>query len=192
MSMPPLAGDRTTLIAEKLNERLNANPGRFSTVELFYGHGDSSEPEVCQPTSYMGRRYGSDATLSGLDIVLVKDGRVFMAVEVEESQARPKLILGDVFGAVLASGIRIRGRAYPVDDAVLLVGLVVKEGGKQALKYDRLERHLQKYVNALRSTDVACHIAKVRIITSPVDDLVRRIERLIALEVGKRTKTGKP
>lgn len=178
-------GQRTRQIAERLRENLRSDPVRYSDVQLFYDHGDSSNAEVCQPTSYMGRRYGADGTLSGLDIVLVHKGRVFLLVEVEESQVRPKTILGDVFGVVLAERVSIRGRSYPIGDATMIVAITVSGGGRRAEKYTRLERHLHKYLDALRSTMRQIRVAKIRIVTSDSDDLVRRIERLVRLETGK-------
>jgi len=95
-------GINTKAVAEQLKQMLDAAPDRFTSVKLFYDHGDSSKPEVCQPTTYMGRRYGADATLSAVDIVVTKGSKVIIAVEIEESTIRPKTIIGDIFGIVLA------------------------------------------------------------------------------------------
>src|SRR5208282_2115899 len=105
-------GIKTRMIAEKLEEALCANQEQFSCIELFYDHGDKNNPHVCQPTTYMGKRYGADATLSGLDIVLVKGRDAFLLVEVEESAVRPKTILGDVFGVAIADRIRIKQKQF--------------------------------------------------------------------------------
>ena len=180
-------GRRTRRIAENLHDKLQAD-SRYSGVKLFYDHGDSSKKEVCQPTSYMGRRYGSDATLSGLDIVLTHKDRVILVVEVEESEVRPKTVLGDIFGVLLAGKVRIRGRSYPLVDTIVVVALASSGQGRKDEKYARLERHISGYVQALRQTKPGTSVKKVRIITAPLDDLVRRIERLIRLEVGKTVR----
>jgi hypothetical protein len=133
----------------------------------------------------MGRRYGSDATLSVPDIVLVKKGRAFLLVEVEEGNARPKTILGDVFGIFLSDRVRINGKAYPIKDATIIVAMIISAKGHRAKKYIRLERHLRKYLTVVRS-DLPQRVAKISIVTSSSDDLVRRIERLIRWETGKR------
>lgn len=178
-------GRLTREIAETLQKQLNAEPKRYPGVRIFYDHGDSSKPEVCQPTSYMGRRYGTGATLSGLDIVLVKNSRVVLVVEVEESEVRPKVVLGDVFGAVLADGIRIKNRPYRLKDVVIVVAVAVSAPGRRSEKYARLERHLHRCLCALNQGGRDTGVKKVRIVTAERDDLVRRIERLIRLEVGK-------
>jgi len=95
----------TRAIAEQLKKKLDADPERFAKIEVFYDHGDPKRTEVCQPTTYMGRRYGRDATLSGVDIVVTKGREVILAIEVEESTVRPNkgvrsvLSLFEVVGA---------------------------------------------------------------------------------------------
>jgi len=132
----------------------------------------------------MGRRYGNDATLSDIDIVIKKNGKVFLAVEVEESSVRPKMVLGDIFGIISANRIRIRKKSYPIKNITLIVAIVVKAKGKQLGKYLRLERHLNRYFKKNPSD----RLKKIRIIPCKIDDLVRRIERLIRLEC----PSGKP
>jgi hypothetical protein len=183
----------TRKIAEQLEKRIKARTSAdekwLAGIEIRYDHGDAAQsPSVCQPTAYMGRRYGSDATLSGVDIVLIKDGKVVLAVEVEEKQTRPKIILGDIFSLILAEGIHItkeghptEKQSYPIDDAVIIIAVVTPEKGKKAEKYKRLERCVGESVNALSRAGKR----KVRIVPSSEGDLVRRIERLIRLELGK-------
>jgi len=58
------------IIAVKLLTKLKAEPERYKDFEVYYDHGDSSRPEVCEPTTYIGRRYCVDAKLSKVDIVV--------------------------------------------------------------------------------------------------------------------------
>jgi len=177
-------GINTKAIAEQLKQMLDANPDRFKNVKLFYDHGDSSKQEVCQPTTYMGRRYGADATLSAVDIVVTKGSDVITAVEIEESTIRPKTIIGEIFGIVLARNMRILDKFYSIKNATIIIAIKGTGKGKQSSKYVRLERHLNNFfkLNPLES------VKRVRIITSLAEDLVRRVERLIRLEVGKQSR----
>jgi hypothetical protein len=181
--------DRTISIAEQLSAHL-AKSDDFKGIKVFYDHGESGQSSVWQPTSYMGRRYGSDATLSGIDIVIVRNGKAFLAVEVEESYVRPKTVLGDVFGIALANRVRIQGRTYPIHEALLMVAVVVGSSGRRREKYARLERHIGKYIRALQTSSPRTNIKKVRVITTSQEDLVRRVERFIRLEVGKHLGTS--
>ena len=183
------AGDRTKRIAEQLSARLSKSDD-FKGIKVYYDHGESGHASVCQPTSYMGRRYGSDATLSGIDIILVRNGKAFLAVEVEESYVRPKTVLGDVFGIALANRVRIQGRTYPIHEALLMVAVVVGSSGRRREKYKRLERHIGRYIRALQTSSPRTNIKKVRVITTSQEDLVRRVERFIRLEVGKHLGTS--
>lgn len=131
----------------------------------------------------MGRRYGNDATLAVVDIVVVKDKNIFLAIEIEERTCNPKKVIGDVFGIALADKMRIQGEIYSINDAIIIIAIVDEGKGKQSAKYTRFERHLDRYFKANPSKIVK----KVRIISCPIEDLVRRIERLIRLETGKQT-----
>lgn len=181
--MTKIHGLNTRKIAEKLKDKLKADPKRYKNVKIFYDHGISNDTGVCQPTTYMGRRYGADATLSGVDIVVVKDNNAILVIEVEESTVRPKIIIGDIFGIVLAERIRIKRRSYSLENATIIIAIADEGKGKKSAKYIRLERHLERYFK----TNLSKTPKKVRIIPCSISDLVRRIERLIRLEAGKCT-----
>jgi hypothetical protein len=183
------SGHYTNVIAEKLRSNLLADQERYAGIEVYSDHGDSGSEYTCQPTSYMGQRYGSDATLSEIDIVVTKNGKVILAVEVEESEVRPKVVLGDVFGVAIASKIMIKGKPHKIADTVLIVALVAKKTGHRADKYVRLERLLIKQMKLLRDAG-GTGVNKVRIITSSIDDLAIRIERLLRSEIGKIAAAG--
>ncbi|GAB6283487.1 MAG: hypothetical protein STSR0008_22600 [Ignavibacterium sp.] len=174
-------GLNTKAIGEQLISNLNANQKKYGGINVFYDHGNSSKPEVCQPTTYMGRRYGRDATLSGVDIVVTKDKKVILAIEIEESTVPPKKVIGDVFGIIIADRIRIKGKPYPIKNTTIIIAIADDSKGKRPAKYIRLERLLNPYFKDIFSKP----LKKVRIITCPTSDLVRRIERLIRLETGK-------
>jgi hypothetical protein len=180
--MAQFQGINTKSIGEQLKDKLNADLKRYGGIGVFYDHGDPSKPEVCQPTTYMGRRYGCDATLSGVDIVVAKGKNVILAIEIEESIVNPKKVIGDVFGIAIADRIRVKGEPYSIKNATIIIAIADDGKGKQSAKYIRLERHLDRYLKAIPSKT----LKKVRIITCPTPDLVRRIERLIRLETGKR------
>jgi hypothetical protein len=176
-------GAKTRLIGEKLVKNLSQ-----SDYLVFFDHGDSASENVCQPTSYMGRRYGSDATLSGIDIAIVHGGKVIVLAEVEESAVRPKTVLGDIFGAVVADRIRIKGKSYSLEEATLVVSLVTEEKGKRGTKYSRLERQVAKYLSDRASSSGKPRVGKVRIVPCSDQDIVRRTERLVRLEAHKAVK----
>lgn len=181
--MGKLKGVNTKAIAERLKTKLNDDPERFKDFEVYYDHGESSKPEVCKPTTYMGRRYGTDATLSEVDIVVTKGRNVILGIEIEESSVRPKIVLGNIFGIALANKMRIQGNSYSVKNITIIIAVTVDGKGRKSAKYKRLEHHLDRYFKANPSKS----LKKVRIIPCLISDLVGRIERLIRLETGKHS-----
>jgi hypothetical protein len=92
--MGKIRGSNTKAVAEGLKDKLESDPQRYKGLKIFYDHGKSSRAEVCQPTAYMGRRYGSDATLAAVDIVVTKGKDVLLAIEIEESMYKGLVFKG--------------------------------------------------------------------------------------------------
>ncbi len=103
-------GANTREIVKKLKKKLDADPQRYKGLMVFNDHGESSKSGGCKLNTYMGRHYGNDATLSAVDIIITKNSKVILAVEVEESSVRPKTVIGDIFGVAIAERIRIQGK----------------------------------------------------------------------------------
>ncbi len=179
--MDKIHGINTRAIGQELKLKFDADKLKYEQFKIYYDHGDSRKVEVCQPTAYMGRRYGSDATLSAVDIVITKGKEVVIAIEIEESTTRPKTVLGDIFGIALADKLRINNKPYSLNDVIIIVAIASDGKGKLEEKYKRMERHLGRYFEASPSSNVN----KIRIITCATTDMVRRIERLIRLETSK-------
>jgi hypothetical protein len=169
-------GIRTQTIAEELQKKLVK-----TNINVFFDHGDSkTNSNVCRPTAYIGKRYGGDATVSSVDIVLEKDGVIIGIVEIEESDAtRPKIIIGNIFSVIISDQIMINKKSYKIKDAFMVVGVVVSGKGKREGKYIRIQRLLKKRLPDYYSSRPEQRISKVRIITTTESDLVRRIERLV-------------
>ena len=174
-------GKNTKAIAVELLTKLEAEPKRYEDFKVYYDHGDSTRSEVCAPTTYTGERYGRNATLSQVDIVVTKGRNVILGIEIEESTGNPKTVLGDVFGIALADKMRIQDNVYSVENITVIIAVTDDGEGSRSVKCERLERHLTKYVKENPSIS----LKKVRIIACPKNDLVRRIERLIRSEIGK-------
>lgn len=93
-------------------------------------------------------------------------------------------VLGDIFGIAITDKMRIKGKSYIIKEASVIVAIIIENKGKKKDNYQRLERHLIKYFIDTSSKS----IKKIRIVSCQADDLVRKIERLIRLEVGKSSK----
>ncbi len=180
-------GFHTRNIATKLRENFKRDHPRYSGIRVYFDHGNKGRNKtVCRPIAYMGRRYGADATLAGLDIVLVQDGSACLLVEIEEDPStRPKTIVGDIFATLLSDNIRIKTKSYPIRTATFLVALAIRKKGKRLQKYARLKRHIGKYLEAFHKAGLACGVKKIQIITCEKEDMERRIEKAIRRETGR-------
>ena len=101
---------------------------------------------MCEPTTYIGRRYGDDAKLSKVDIVVTKGGNVILGIEIEESTSKPKTILGDFFGIALTDKMRIKGKLYSVENITVIIAVTDDGEGSKVTQCERLERRLKKFV----------------------------------------------
>jgi hypothetical protein len=127
------AGEITGRVARKLAQKLA--PRGF---DVLFDHGDSSidSPDrLGEIVAWFGPQYNQKARLAVLDIAVVSrdTGKVLALVEVEESSATPKTLLGDVFATLLGESFMFQGRReLDVNDrTVLIVLLCAKTGGKR-------------------------------------------------------------
>jgi hypothetical protein len=115
------------ILTRSLREKVDVD------AEVFYDHGDKSEPNVCQPTPYF-EKYCAATTLANIDLVIIsQNNKEIMLCEIEEEGANPKKIIGDVVALFLAEGIRIKNEDYRLDDfdqIHLILGIVIKRRGK--------------------------------------------------------------
>jgi hypothetical protein len=127
------AGEITGRVARKLAQKLS--PRGF---DVLFDHGNpsiDSPDQLGEIVAWFGLQYNQKARLAVLDIAVVSrdTGRVLALVEVEESSATPKTLLGDVFATLLGESFMFQGRReLDVDDkTVLIVLLRAETGGKQ-------------------------------------------------------------
>ena len=61
------------------------------------------------------------------------------AVEIEKSRARPKIVLGDIFGVTLAHRVSICGKPYRFKKATVIVGIA------DAVSYTHLDVYKRQF-----------------------------------------------
>jgi hypothetical protein len=93
-----MTGDRTMagVETEKLCKRLvKLLKPKGYTVHCAHGKklGDG---HVCHPKPFFGNKCSNKSSLSIVDIVILKDDKVKLLCEIEESGAAPKKIIGDI------------------------------------------------------------------------------------------------
>ncbi len=176
------SGNLTKQIVAKLSKSIK----QFDCKIITDLGSKQSANNIFNSTLYFGNKISNDATLSNADIVILKENKVLLIVEVEESnKTRPKTIIGDIYSILLSDRIKINDKSYRLNGTEIIAALVTDTKGKRHGKYIRLERRIQKHLVALKASGLCRGINKIRIIPSEVNDIVRRIERLIRLEIGK-------
>ena len=122
-------GALTAHVARALARSLSDRP-----VDVLFDHGDplTDNPDCLgEIVSWYGDRYVAHARLALLDIAVVRKERdeVVALIEIEESAATPKVVLGDLFGTLMGDHITFQGkRALQVGSGTTLVVLVQGAG----------------------------------------------------------------
>lgn len=96
-------GELTAEIGESL---------KFEGYDVFYDHGNAGD-KVGKIVSWFGEKYKRKAELSQLDIAVVQQSSeryVSALIEIEETNHKPKTLLGDVFATLLGVHFKFQGK----------------------------------------------------------------------------------
>ena len=124
-----LNGDLTARIARSLQEEFNRK--KFD-INVLHDHRQN-ESDLTDKAGKLRSWFGPkpkpefETLLSDLDIAIVSrsDNKVYALIEIEETTDKPKVILGDVFAALLGSGIAFQGNYdFKVGEYTTLIVMV--------------------------------------------------------------------
>ena len=95
---------------------------KYDGFDVYYDHDVSSE-NVGKIVSATSEEFGRSDELSQLDIAIVeKESRnAAVLVEIEETNDRPKNLLGDIFGVLLGNHVSFKGRKLNVGSFTTLI-----------------------------------------------------------------------
>lgn len=128
-------GELTAQVARVLARKFN---GR---ADVLFDHGDKKtdgEEKVGVIRSWFGDKLMRDSLLADLDIavVLPDSNRLVVLIEIEESSANPKTLLGDVFATLFGDHITFQGkRELVVDSKTILIVLAHSKSDLQAASH---------------------------------------------------------
>jgi hypothetical protein len=112
-------GQLTAEIADRLFQDLKERG-----YDVLYDHGDSSNENVGKIVSWYGdeEKCKRETELSQLDIAIVKQSnKVIALIEIEETNDRPKTLMGDAFCTLMGDHISFRGKPLQVDSGTTLI-----------------------------------------------------------------------
>jgi hypothetical protein len=143
-------GALTVTVARKPSEKLAARG-----LDVLFDHGDKRidpKDQVGRIISWFGK-YEPQHHLAFLDIAVIwqDSGKVVALIEIEESIATPKVLLGDVFAILLGDGIRFQGKRDLEVDArsVLMVFARAHEYGTKAFQTLHIESRVEALIRTL-------------------------------------------
>jgi hypothetical protein len=139
-------GELTARIARRLSQKLE-----LRGFDILFDHGDrQTDPpdKLGEIVSWFGHKLRLDARLALLDIAVVSrdSDKAFALIEIEESSATPKVLLGDVLATLLGDKVTFQhDRDLKVGQWTTLIVLTRadKRGSKESLVAfleDRLNR----------------------------------------------------
>lgn len=138
-----LHGQLTAKVAQNIKPELTKKG-----YDVLSDHGSSSK-NVGKIVSVIKKEYRREDELSQLDIAIVKQGSIQVAilVEIEETTDKPKTFLGDIFGVLFGEFIYFKRKELQVGDFTTLILIGVNKTGHK----DRNEKIL-KQVNRVKTS----------------------------------------
>lgn len=112
-------GDGTARAARFLAKHLAEKPYSIAS-----DHGAESDESIGHIVSRYFSQEGWKTPLSQIDIVVLDQSnprRALALIEIEETNSRPKNLLGDVFSILLGNEIRYKGETFPVGNWTTLI-----------------------------------------------------------------------
>jgi len=168
-------GEYTSSLGARLIDILE-EAGR-SDIEVFYDHSKGAKSSPAVP--HFGE-YGHGTTLANVDIAITSGNKILMLAEIEESQARPKTIIGDIANIYLATGIRIAGKPYEFSDAKIIFGSVANPDGKGKKKAEALANLIPNSI----LPELRRNITVKSVVVDNQKDLVDQLADVICRELG--------
>jgi hypothetical protein len=136
-------GYLTGLIGEELGKE-----EEYKDFSVYHDHGPEGENRGNIPawigTDKVPHNYNQ---LALLDIAMVKDGQARILIEIEETSAKPKTLLGDIFATVFADHIGFSKQIRPEDDGWktgACATLIVMVKGDHDIRLERLKAKIEK------------------------------------------------
>lgn len=133
-------------------------------IKVIYDHGDKQNENVGAISAYYDE-LRRDTKLAEIDIaILDKDDNVILLIEVEESDDRPKTIIGDAMTIFLSDGIAFKGETKKPnsDEIILLILFREPESG-----HEERNRKIEEKLNGLLSGEIINKLKIIRVKVAP-------------------------
>jgi len=169
-------GQLTAEVAERLAEYYKDN-----SFDVLHDHGPDPK-NMGTIAAYFGERLSRKTELSQLDMAIVERSskKICALIEVEETSARPKTLLGDVFAALLAEHISFKGECLDVCEHASLI-VVGKGDESDKAMIDHLNQQVEAIRSKMRNAEMKFGKVVIKLFTDE-DDL----EKLLRDEIDEK------
>ena len=135
-----------------------------------------SSPNSCEPTPYFNN-YSSETTLANVDVAILdqRTNVVEILIEIEESKAEPKKIIGDIGSIILSDQIRIKGNDYNYGNLLMILGLKAIEKGHKIKKTNNICEKLSQINRQIGTKEMDI----ITLFDKDLDALIRRVESTV-------------
>ena len=159
-------------------------------LDVLFDHGDphaDGPDQVGEIVSWFGPHLARSSCFAFLDIAIVRrdSDKAVMLFEIEESSATPKVLLGDLFAALLGDHFTFQGTHHlKVGGWTTLVVLVRARSEKKRQKIAELATRCRRVNSAIRSGNAV--IGSVIVDTfANAQDLMIKTEGLVMAALGQ-------
>ena len=177
-------GEHTARVVRALRQTLSDRE-----VDILFDHGEQGvDPPEClgEIVSWYGPQYGTEARLALLDIAVVwRNGdRAAALIEIEESSATPKVVMGDLTAVLFGDHLTFQGkRRLEVGAWTTLIVLVPAKSDAKRRQVAELARRMEAIRVSLRSGNAS--IGRMRVGTyGDASDLEQVVEGLVREALG--------
>lgn len=153
-------GELTARLGASLHNELS--PKKYT---VHYDHGPSGTPGIGAISAYYGDELHRETKLADLDIaILDPDKQVILLIEIEESDDRPKTILGDTLAVLMADHIAFnRKELKKIGEWTTLLIISKDSGEKHERRRQAIEERLETIHSAAQPGKIRVGAVKVRL-----------------------------
>jgi hypothetical protein len=139
--------------------------------EVHYDHGPSGTPGIGAISAYYGKEKHRETKLADLDIaILDPDDRVILLIEIEETDDRPKTILGDAMAVLTADHVDFKGKRLDgIGEWTTLLIISKGSGEKHEKRRKVIEERLEMIRSGAQPGKIRVGAVKVRLFEKEED-----------------------
>ena len=145
-------GQETTHLGERLTHKLKEVD---DSLIVYVGHGKRSTSKKVQ--TFMSEKINNGTRIADIDIMISKpNGDILFLVEIEESSAAPKTILGDVFSILFCDGVQADNKKFkPSPQTEVIIGTHYNSDGDKASQFELIKKRIEFFTNRVGSLNVS-------------------------------------